>query len=599
MEHREDLECLADWRRYFPFPTVWENQGPALETIFRVLIALLELPTGTGKTAVGYTFLKTLLENGIKGALLYITPTKTLVDQVKELHPEVKVVYGRNEYPCLYYKEKGKKVQADQAPCSLIPCPHRVTSLTELPEKPCPYYLAKAEAEKGGIVACTTAFYLINKLFLNWPSEIAGLVLDEVHQIAKVARMVFKYDITDYHLKRVIELLAEIDPRQAANLGRFLEQMTKIAQLKPARQPTLLEPHEIDKLLVYLKRISLGETREKISQAVRLEEIDPVKFQEELKTLETIGRDLSKYITSFSYALKTEKRNPLNYIFAYYEKRIPKRQKIKYKLCVRAHYVAPLIRSSLRAERIIAYSATIGDPKIFGFETGVQFPFWTFPSTFPVANARIFLPNDTPNLAKRSRKRLDLYRALKMVAEATAEFKKENLRSLVVVVSEKERQKFLKIAKSLGVDAVSYGNGTSPRESAISFRNGKGDILVGTAANYSYGIDLPYQPHQIAPVIFFLRPSYPKPNDPATQFEERRFGKKRWGVWNWRAAIEARQVRGRNIRSAEDLGVAYFISQQFPKFLPTSFPEWLQEAWRAGKPMKEQVKEAIEFFKGG
>ena len=40
-----------------------------------------ELPTGSGKTAVGFAFLRTLQEAG-RGPLFYITPTKPLVDQV-------------------------------------------------------------------------------------------------------------------------------------------------------------------------------------------------------------------------------------------------------------------------------------------------------------------------------------------------------------------------------------------------------------------------------------------------------------------------------------------------------------------------------------
>lgn len=583
-----------NWQKVFPYDQPRPAQKQALEWFSGLLRAVIEGPPGIGKTALGYSILKGLQENGAKGAYLYVTPTKTLVDQVKDLHPEVEIVYGRNEYPCLYYQERGRDITAEEAPCSLIDCPHRAPSMENVSEEPCPYYLAKARIERGNLIACTTAFFLINKIFLDWPPDIAGLVLDEVHQIARVARLLFRYDVTDYNLRRLIDFLRDIDPEQAANFREFRDLMIEIAKLKPARHPSLLEPDEIEELLEQLEKISLEEAREEIADRVRRGVIDPVELYEDLKMWEIIDRDLRRYINSFRYALEGEERNPLNYVFAYYEKRIPKRKRVKYKLCIRAHYVAPLIRSAMRAKRIVGYSATVGNPEIFGFETGIEFPFQSYPSPFPVDNARIFLPSDTPNLAQRVRKPDDPQRALEMIAKAALQFAREEFRSLIVVVSERQRQQFLEIAKDTELEAISYGNGVSPKDAAITFREGKGDILVGTAANYSHGIDLP---KQTAPVIFFLKPSYPRPQDPATQFEERRFGRERWRVWNWRVIIEALQVRGRNIRNVDDLGVAFFISQQFGRLFPGGLPEWLKPCWETGESMEKQVEKTIDFLK--
>ncbi|HUC88351.1 MAG TPA: DEAD/DEAH box helicase family protein [Candidatus Binatia bacterium] len=65
---------------YQQYPEVKPAQQSALEAIAQYQgSALLELPTGTGKTAVGYTFLKTL-EGAGAGPLFYIVPTKALVD---------------------------------------------------------------------------------------------------------------------------------------------------------------------------------------------------------------------------------------------------------------------------------------------------------------------------------------------------------------------------------------------------------------------------------------------------------------------------------------------------------------------------------------
>jgi Rad3-related DNA helicase len=145
------------------------------------------------------------------------------------------------------------------------------------------------------------------------------------------------------------------------------------------------------------------------------------------------------------------------------------------------------------------------------------------------------------------------------------------------------------------VEVVTYQEGLSAREAAIAFKEGFGDVLLGTSMNYGEGVDLP---KSIAPVIFFLRPSYPPPNDPAVQFESRRFGKgNSWRLWNWRVMIEALQVRGRNVRSAEDLGVTFLVSQQFRRFAHASLPEWLKPSYRGEMTFEECIKETRGLLK--
>ncbi len=97
----------------------------------------------------------------------------------------------------------------------------------------------------------------------------------------------------------------------------------------------------------------------------------------------------------------------------------------------------------------------------------------------------------------------------------------------------------------------------------------------------------------MAPIIWFLRPGYPRPDDPLTQFEAKRFGNRRWQRWQYKVAIQALQVRGRNIRSTTDIGVTFFISQQFRNFLFGSLPKELQDkAYRGQFSFDECLKDA-------
>lgn len=257
--------------------------------------------------------------------------------------------------------------------------------------------------------------------------------------------------------------------------------------------------------------------------------------------------------------------------------------------------MAGLIRKVL-SPHTIAFSATIGNPDIFGYETGLKAPFLSLTYGFPAENCRIFMPSDTADLSWNRSTDGSMTRALQRIAKTVKRFADKKIRSLVVTVSNAERDQFLVLAKEEGVKPMSYGNGNglTAKTAAIMFRGGQGDCLVGTAANYAEGVDLP---GGIAPVIFFLRPGFPPPRDPATVFEERRFGSARWRLWNWRVMLQALQTRGRNIRSAKDLGVTFFVSQQFRRFVFASLPKWLEKSYRGDGTWDQCVKETEGLLK--
>jgi Rad3-related DNA helicase len=269
------------------------------------------------------------------------------------------------------------------------------------------------------------------------------------------------------------------------------------------------------------------------------------------------------------------------------------KKRARYFLTIKSYFVAPIIRKAF-GQNVIAYSATIGNPDIWKHETGLRFPFRTFGSNFSSSRTRVFMPTDTPNLSAKSRRRDDVKKALKLIADSAKIFAVNGRRSLVVVVSEEERMKFAKYAEERGLAVVTYGNGVKAREASATFVAGTGDVLLGTVSHFGEGIDLP---RGIAPVIFFLRPGYASPDNPETQFEQRRFGMSHcWALWNWRVMIEALQVRGRNIRTARDLGVCFFISAQFRRFLYAGLPEWLRPASKSNVTMTQAIDETLRLL---
>lgn len=246
---KHQVITVAELLASFPhdrYEAVLPNQMQGFEAIAKYDgVVTLEAPTGSGKTTTGYSFLNMLRRRGEKGALLYIAPSKTIVQQVQRLHPDVKVAFGRNEHPCLYYKNDdgtSKAKTADVVPCSFLvrhptrPCPHYVdqalgTTLVANAE-PCPYFRQKFEARQPGVIAVVTgAFALFAQVFQQQFGEIAGTVIDEAHKIARAIRSVLSYEITDHHLERCVKLCQEIGANEeAAALDEFRRVLIRIVE---------------------------------------------------------------------------------------------------------------------------------------------------------------------------------------------------------------------------------------------------------------------------------------------------------------------------------------------------------------------------------
>lgn len=561
-------------------------------------VIVRELPVGTGKTALGITYLDALRKDG-KTRLFYIAPNKAQVDQVKSLHPEVRVAYGRNEHDCLYYDNE--TLRADEVPCSmLVDCPHRVDQLTgETHEEgavPCPYLQQKFEAKQmEGIVVCTHAFYLFTVLFSQ---EFApeALVVDEVHKLARSIRSVLSTDITDWKLARAIEVLDEVSSRQCEKLSQFLADMKRLVKRNAMDKEVLLEEEQIKRLYDALLRVSPSQLQQDIRKAVTSGKLDKREDREVLKQVEDIVRSVRRFQHALKFAMSdmTKMGYPLNFVIAFGKTEMGPRDKVQYKITVKDYYVVPIIKKLL-PEDVFAYSATIGDPDYLSFETGIKGNFESLPSDFPIENARIYMPTDTLNLTVKSMgaSKRPKAKMIRLMTRSAKRFANRGIRSLVIVASNEERLKFMMMAGEEGLDAITYGDDMPARECALRFRNGQSDCMVGTSAHFGEGIDLP---KQTAPVIFYLRPGYASPDDPQTQFEERRFGNRRWQLWNWRVMTELLQVRGRNVRSAEDLGVTFLISQHFRRFAWGSLPPWLQPAYKGDKLFEECMKDAFKLL---
>jgi Rad3-related DNA helicase len=577
--------------------------------------SVLELPTGSGKTAMEVTIARTAAKHGQK--CFVVAPTKTIVDQIVKRFPDdFTVALGRNSYPCFYYEkdkqglgdpERQYKHTADDVPTSLCRlCPHYVDQETgqvkETAQVGCPYYLTKYQARvsKKPVLA-TLSFYLFSRLFSKSFDQPDALIIDEAHRLAETVRSALSYDITDWHLEKAAEILQLVDEDEpAAVLTQFRKKMIKIvkaimkSKTRRSRRGSLLYAEEIKALISILEGINIDSLSRSVSKAIIEETLDVEDDLEALKKVENVVHNLRRYLYSLGLSLPTADRDPLAYTYAYYVEEKGEHDRVEHKLVVCSHRVAPLVEKYLLGNITVGLSATIGNNVIYGQESGIKFPFLSVEPSFPAERTRIFMPTDTPNLAYNERKSGTVTNVMRRMARAAKRLSKSGLRSLYVVVSNEERQKLLALMAEEGVNAISYGNGVTAREAALRFKEGEGDCLVGTASNFGEGVDLP---RQIAPVIFGLRPAYPPPDDPRTQFEERRYGNNHWAIWNWRVMLSVLQWRGRNIRSEDDLGVTIFISQRFRRSVFAALPKTLQSSYKGDLTLDQCVKEAEKMLK--
>ncbi len=600
---------------------------------------LQELPTGAGKTALEYMICAASLKKIEEGEIVFwIVPTKALVEQIKQEHPDVKTIFGQNEHVCPWAVEDFE--EQPQSPVTRIQLPllhedSHVPRVSEIPQfvhakcphfvhqetgntntagvLPCPYYQQTYEAKRGGgIIVATMSFYVFAKLFSKRNKEtvhdtaygrVAVVVIDEAHRFADVIRYTLSYDITDWHLEKAIALLKRIKAPERRPLRKFLKALKDIAlaHKKEPYQEHLLTDDEIKKLISILEEIDPDVLApERIEEATAAGLLNAREDWREIKTIETLAKDIKRYIHTLEYALAEEDeegnvRRPLNYSCSYYKEELGEREKVQHKLVLHCHYVAPLIRKRLRAPTTVSFSATIGRPDLFAYDSGIRDPFFSAPSTFPVENRRIYLPDDVEDLSHHAdptgRKKT---KTLRQIAKGCRRLVEKNIRSLVLVSSNAERDKFMAMAEEEGVEAMTYTQELSAKDVASKFREGEAEVLCGCVAHYGVGVDFP---KDTAGTIWLLRPGYANPRSASTQFEKLSFGEGHyWSRLIYKVMLEVQQAVGRNIRGPRDRGVCFLMSSGFQKFARQGLPDWLQPAYRRGMMLNDCLEDAKKLL---
>jgi len=154
---------------FFPFETFRPGQAEALDLVREhldggVRVVLLDAPTGSGKSAIGYAIARRFAPSYL------VTTQKVLQDQYLSDFADLASIKGRSNYDCLV-----APVDAAHAPClvgKLYP---------ECDE--CPYFVAKAQAQEAQVALMNGPYLLAEANFVGGFSARRLLVIDEAHTL--------------------------------------------------------------------------------------------------------------------------------------------------------------------------------------------------------------------------------------------------------------------------------------------------------------------------------------------------------------------------------------------------------------------------------
>jgi Rad3-related DNA helicase len=578
------------------------------------------------------------------GPVYGVVPTKALVKQASEEYPDLTVAYGRNEHVCPWavedFKEEpenpvtperlielnlvGNAPRASEVATMVCKkCPHYVDSSTGQTNKAgvveCPYYRQKYQVDNADAVLCTMAFYLFHFFFNKAAREdLKALIIDEAHELPKVVRYCLSFEVSDHLVNKAIDLLQRIGnvEEETRALKKFCRAMKKMAKAKqrPSGEEVLLDDEEVVRLVNILQPIDTAALENKLHRALNQGIFDLAVEKEAIKMLEVLAKDLRRYVTSFMMALPKELEDgnilpPLTYTCSFYrtereaEAEVEttgdqrRRKKVLHKLVVHCAHVAPLIKKLLLPKHCVALSATIGNADAFKFISGIDYPILRLGSSFPIEQRRIYVPKDIESLVYRQGAERRKHHMLKRIAQQCQWFNERHQRCLVVVVSEEEREYFIRQARDQRLDLVTYGNGVAAKDAVVQFKARQGGVLLGTSAHFAQGIDLP---DQLAPVIFFLRPGYPDPHSPQEQFKKRRFGESTTAWINkYLVMQQIIQAAGRNIRGPEDRGVIICCDARFTQLVSRTLHndyEWLRPCFVPDLTWEQCMADAMKLF---
>lgn len=479
---------------------------------------VIEAPTGAGKSAIAVSLARQATSSYL------LTAQKLLQDQYHRDFPELALMKGRSNYPCLI-----APTHAAAAPCI---AGRKVAQCDD-----CPYFLAKERAIAARGALMNYAYFLAE---LNYsggfqPREL--LILDEAHN-AEAALMSFaQLHLSDSMLARVG--IAERLPSALAD-EQYFDFLDELAPLLKARSRELEQALRRKELSGELALSWMQHKQQLDNQLARLALVQQSRAEADLEWVIERGRDSSG-------------------------------QQLTFKPVTVAALAAPLLFNF--AERVVMLSATILDPPTFLRSLGIdprEAAVITVDSDFPPENRPIYLRP----VARLTRHHLE--QALpQLVSELAALFEAHpNDKGVIHTHSYKIAGYIAKHLPKAHRQRLVTHDSSAGREAALERHLRSEAPTVLLTPSMTEGIDLA---DDLSRWQVICKIPYPYLGDP--QIARRKALDPAW--YEWRTCLTVVQAYGRSVRSRDDYAVTYLLDADFPAFVKRHkrrLPPWFLAA---------------------
>ena len=507
----------------FPFETYRKGQKEAIEqarAAFRrgKRFVVLEAPTGSGKSAIAVT-----LAREARNAYV-LTAQKLLQDQYLRDFPDLALMKGRSNYPCLV-----APTHAAAAPC---------IAGRKFPEcDDCPYFSAKDTAMAASGTILNYAYYLAELNYSGGFGPRDLLVLDEAHNAEAALMSFIQITLSDTALMRVGV------PERLPSAIDDLEYFDFAEDIMPLLQG---RSREIERQV----------KKDNLTADLALAQMQNKQYLDnQLKRLE-----LLKYSRDENFVEWVVERGRGN-----------DGQWISFKPVKVASFAEPLLFGF--ADRVLMLSATILDAPTYLRSLGIepeQAEVIGVASDFPPENRPVFLRP----VARLTRHHLekDLPKLMKEIVDL---FEAHPYDKGVIHAHSYKISGY--IAKNL---PKAYQNrlvthySSDGRDAALEKHTESRNPTVLLTPSMTEGIDLA---DDLSRWQVICKIPYPYLGDP--QVKRRKEIDAAW--YDWRTCLTVVQAYGRSVRSADDFAVTYVLDADFPAFLKRQrkrLPGWFLEA---------------------
>ncbi len=507
----------------FPFRSYRAGQLEALQSARAAFargkrFVVIEAPTGSGKSAIAVT-----LAREAESAYV-LTAQKLLQEQYLRDFPDLSLMKGRSNYPCLV-----APTHAAAAPCTIG---------RRFPEcDDCPYFCAKDEAMAAKGTILNYAYYLAELNYSGGFGPRDLLVLDEAHNAEGALMGFIEVTLSDVMLRRVG--ITETIPQMGEDY-QYFDFAEDILPFLASRSRELEHDLKKEKGNADVALVQMQHKRWLDNQRVRLELL--------------LGSREEDYVE-----WTVERRGS------------SEGQTVSFKPVKVASFAEPLLFGF--GKRVLMLSATILDPPTYLRSLGVDpedAEVISVKSNFPPENRPIYL-RPTARLTRHYLE-ADLP---KLVAEIAELFEAHpHDKGLIHAHSYRISSHIARNLPKRYHDRLVTHYSADGREAALEAHSLSPHPTVLLTPSMTEGIDLS---GDLSRWQVICKIPYPYLGDP--QIARRKSLDPAW--YDWRTCLTVVQAYGRSVRSADDFAVTYVLDADFPAFVKRQrkrLPGWFLEA---------------------